>query len=344
VKPFWIFDFRFLIGTSQNNKVLVLALSTLLLSLSGSAEAQQPTKIPRIGYVSGTGDPSNPGPNLESFREGMRELGYIDGKNIAIEYRYAQGNNERFASLATELVQLKLDVIVIVALPAIRAAKQATNTIPIVIVTSDDPVANGLVDSLARPGGNITGVTQLTRDLSGKRLELLKEILPRLSRVGILVVGSVSTNAGWKEYQTAADVLKVQLRSLELRSPEPDLEGAFQAAAKARINALITIRNPTLIRRTKRIADFAMTNRLPSMFESSDYVNAGGLVSYGANSRESFRRAAVYVDKILKGYQPADLPVEQPTKFELVINLKTAKQIGLTIPPTVLARADKVIR
>jgi putative tryptophan/tyrosine transport system substrate-binding protein len=327
-----------------NKKIVCLALGAVVTALGSSANSQQAAKIPRIGYVSGTGDPSNPGPNLESFREGMRELGYIDGKNIAIEYRYAQGNNERFASLATELVKLKLDAIVIVALPAIRAAKQATNTIPIVMVTSDDPVANGLVDSLARPGGNITGLTQLTRDLSGKRLELLKEILPRLSRVGVLIVGSVSINAGWKEYQTAAGVLKVQLQSLELRSPEPDLEGAFQAATKAGVNALITIRNPTVNRRTKRIADLAVTNRLPSMFESSDYVADGGLVSYGANTRESFRRAAVYVDKILKGAKPADLPVEQPTKFELVVNLKAAKQIGLTIPPSVLARADRVIK
>jgi putative ABC transport system substrate-binding protein len=303
-------------------RVVVCLLTAAFLFAILPPEAQLAGKIPRIGYLSGTGDPSNQGPNLESFKQGLRDLGYIEGKNITVEYRYAQGNNERFASLATELVRLELDAIVIVALPAIRAAKQATKTIPIVMVTSGDPVANGFVDSLARPGGNITGLTQLTRDLSGKRLELLKQIRPRLSRVAILIAGLASTDAGWKEYQAAGRLLKVQLQPLEVRGPDPDLESAFEAADKARVDGLITNRNPTLNRLTKPIADLAIRNRLPSMFESSDYVEAGGLASYGANAHESFRRAAIYVDKILKGAKPADLPVEQPTKFDLVINLK----------------------
>ena len=231
------------------------------------------------------------------------------------------------------------------ALPAIRAAKQATKTIPIVMVTTQDPVATGLVDSLARPGGNITGLTRLTRELSGKRLELLKEVVPRISRVGVLWDADVTApGIAFKEYEAAARALKIQLQSLEVRGPNPDLEGAFQAAAKGRASALITIRNPLLNRYRKQIADLAIKNRLPSMYEGSDYVEAGGLMSYSANDAESFRRAAYYVDKILKGAKPADLPVEQPTKFEFVINLKTAKQIGLTIPQSVLFRADKVIK
>jgi putative ABC transport system substrate-binding protein len=322
-----------------------LTLCALLLVVSVSVEAQQPKKIPRIGFVSGSGDTKNPGPNIESFRQGLRDLGYVEGKNIVVEYRYAEGNNERLPGLVAELVQLKVDVVVVVALPAIRAAKQATTTIPIVMVTNFDPVAFGLVASLARPGGNVTGLTLLTRDLSGKRLELLREVVPGISRVAILVVvPSGRGDTGFQDYEATARALKIQLQSLEVRGPNPDLEGAFQAAAKGRASALITIRNPALTRHTKRIVDLAIKNRLPSMFESPDYVEAGGLVSYAADYNAIFRRAAVFVDKILKGAKPADLPVEQPTKFEFVINLKTAKQIGLTIPPTVLARADRIIK
>jgi putative ABC transport system substrate-binding protein len=322
-----------------------LTLSAMLFALCFPAQAQQTKKVPRIGFVSGTGDTHNPGPNIGSFQRGLRDLGYIEGKNIAVEYRYAEGNNERLPSLVVELVQLKVDVIVVVALPAIRAAKQATKTIPIVMVTNFDPVAFGLVASLARPGGNVTGLTLLTRDLSGKRLELLNEVVPGISRVAILVVvPSGRGDTGFKDYEGTARALKVQLQSLEVRGPNPDLEGAFQAAAKGRASALITVRNPALTRHTKRIVDLAIKNRLPSMFESPDYVEAGGLVSYAANFTEIFRRAAVFVDKILKGTKPADLPVEQPTKFEFVINLTTAKQIGLTIPQSVLFRADRVIK
>jgi putative ABC transport system substrate-binding protein len=275
----------------------------------------------------------------------LLDLGYVEGKNIYVEYRYADNNFERLPSLVAELVQLNVDGVFAVSLPAIHAVKQATKTIPIVMVTNFDPVAAGFVDSLPRPGGNLTGLTLLTRDLSGKRLELLNEVVPGLSRVAILGVAPSARESGmFEDYEAAARALKIQLQSLEVRGPNPDLEASFQAAIKGRASALITVRNPTLTRYQRRIAELAIKNRLPSMFESTDYVEAGGLVSYAANYTAIFRRAAVYVDKILKGARPAELPVEQPTKFELVINLKTAKQIGLTIPPNVLARADKVIR
>jgi putative ABC transport system substrate-binding protein len=295
--------------------------------------------------VSGAGDPSNPGPAVEAFRQGLRDRGYIEGKNILVEYRYAEGRQDRVSSLVSELLQLKVDVLVLLTLPSVRAAKAATNTIPIVMVLAVDPVATGIVDSLARPGGNITGLATLQRELSGKRLELLKEVVPAISRVGVLRDAEAPGSAlGFKEYEEAAHTLKVRLQSLEVRGPEPDLEGAFQAASKGRAQALITIRNPMLRRNTKRIAELAIKNRLPAMHEGSESVEAGALMSYGVNDDENFKRAVYYVDRILKGTKPADLPVEQPTKFEFVINLKTAKQIGLTIPPNVLARADRVIR
>jgi putative ABC transport system substrate-binding protein len=243
-------------------------------------------------------------------------------------------------------VQLKVDVLIITSSPGVRAAKQATKTIPVVILTQADPVAAGLIDSLARPGGNLTGVSSLSRDLSGKRLELLKEVVPKLSRVGVLwdTADPTSASIGFKEYEAAALALKIQLQSVEIRGPNPNLDGAFQAAVKGRASALITIRNPLTNRYQKQIVDLAIKNRLPSMYERSDYVEAGGLLSYSSNDADSYQRLAYYVDRILKGAKPADLPVEQPTDFDLVINLKTAKQIGLTIPPNVLARADKVIR
>jgi putative ABC transport system substrate-binding protein len=334
---------------NMNKKIFVLALCAMLFALSSVARAQQTKKIPRIGYLSATGDSNNPNPNVEAFRQGLRDLGYIEGKNILVEYRYLEGKVDRLPGFVAELVQLKVDVLVSPIDTAIRAAKQATTTIPIVMVITGDPVAFGLVDSLARPGGNITGLTRLTRDLSGKRLELLKEAVPRITRVGVLWSGTNLSGSrrapGIRDYEAAARELEIQLQSLEVRSPNnPDFEAAFRDAAKGHASALITIRATVLSRYPKRIADLAIKNRLPSMFESSDYVEAGGLMSYSAIEVESFRRAAIYVDKILKGTKPADLPVEQPTKFEFVINLKTAKQIGLTIPPGVLARADKVIR
>ena len=318
-------------------------IAFVLVVTATMTEAQQPKKVPRIGYVLGTGQAGRS--NDEAFRRGLRDLGYIVGETILIEYRDSEGNADRIPSLVAELVQLKVDVLVAIPTSAIRAAKQATKTIPIVMITTADPVAAGLVDSLARPGGNITGLTRLSRDLNGKRLELLKEAVPITSRVGVLLqADSTSGGIHLKEYEIAARALKIELQSLPVRAQKADFEEAFQAAAKGRINALITIRNGFTSVYGKRIADLAVKNRLPSMYESSNVVEAGGLVSYSANESESFTRAAWYVDKILKGSKPGDLPVEQPTKFELAINLKTAKQIGLTIPPQVLARADKVIK
>ena len=329
----------------MKKKFTLLTLCCMLLALCLSVEAQQPKKVPRIGFVGGSGSSDNPTSNFNVFRQGLRDLGYIEGKNILIERRDAEGKLDLIPILVDELVQLKIDVLVSTNPTAIRAAKQATKTIPIVMVSSVDPVATGIVDSLARPGGNITGLSLLARELSGKRLELLIEAVPGVRRVGVLWDADSSAAAiGLKEYEAAARALKIQLQSLEVRGPNPDLEGAFQAAAKGRASALITVRNLLLLRYPKRIADLAIKNRLPSMYEGSDFVETGGLVSYASNDVESFRRAATYVDKILKGAKPADLPVEQPTKFELVINLKTGKQIGLTIPPNVLARADRVIK
>jgi putative tryptophan/tyrosine transport system substrate-binding protein len=326
------------------NKKLLWLLTFLILAMGTLAQAQQPGKVPRIGYVSGTDDLNNPGPD-ETFRQGLRDLGYIEGKNILIEYRSQEGKADRGPGLVAELIQLKADVLVLVPSPAIRAAKQATKTIPIVMNTTADPVATGLVDSLARPGGNITGVTRITRDLNGKRLELIKDVVPTMSRVGVLLqADSTSGGIHLKEYETAARALKIELQSLGLRGQNPDFEAAFQTAAKGRVSALITITNSLTNFYRKKIAALAIKHRLPSMYERSENVEAGGLMSYSANEAESFRRAAVYVDKILKGARPKDLPVEQPTKFELVINLKTAKQIGLTIPQSVLYRADKVIK
>jgi len=322
-----------------------IALGALLSALFASAQAQQAAKIPRIGYVEASGGPQAPGPWVEAFRQGLKDLGYLEGKNIVIDYRYAEGKQDRIPSLVAELVQLNVDILVAPLLPAVRAAKEATKTIPIVMVLAVDPVATGIVGSLARPGGNITGLTRLTRDLSGKRLELLTEVVPGISRVGVLWDANAPGPAiAFKEYEAAARALKRQLQSLEVRGPDADLEGAFQAAAKGRAGAVITITNPVLFRHSKRIAELTFKNRLPSMYEQSQYVDVGGLMSYAANDRDSYRRAATYVDKIIKGAKPADLPVEQPTKFELVINLKAAKQIGLTIPPNVLARADRVIK
>ena len=282
---------------------------------------------------------------FESFRQALRDLGYIERKNILFENRYAQGNRDRIPSLVAELVQLKVDVFLTGNLTAIRLAKQATQTIPIVMVTNADPVATGLIHSLARPGGNITGITNLSQDLSAKRLELLKEIVPKISRVAILWDETNEGSAiGFKEYDTAARVLGLQVQSLEIRGPNPDLQGAFRATFKGRAGALIPIRNAVILRYPKQIAELAIKNHLPSIYDGSNYVEAGGLASYSTNDSESYKRAAVFVDKILKGAKPAELPVEQPKKFDFVINLKTAKQMGLTIPPNVLARADRVIK
>jgi putative tryptophan/tyrosine transport system substrate-binding protein len=327
-----------------------MAIKTTVVLLVGLAfgwihvvEAQQPKKIPRIGYVS-SGDPSTE-PRLEAFRRGLRDLGYIEGKNIQVEYRYVEEKPDQVSGLVTELVQLQVDVLVVGYLPAIHAAKQATKTIPIVMVTPVDPVASGIVDSLARPGANVTGLTRLTRDLKKRRLELLKELVPRISRVGVLWnADNESAASAFQEYEAAARPLKITLQSLAMRGQHPEFEGTFQVAAKGRASALITIRDVLINRYRKRITDRAIKYRLPTMYEGSEYVEDGGLMSYAVSDAESYRRAATYVDKILKGAKPADLSVEQSAKFELLINLKAAKQIGLTIPPKVLAKADKVIK
>ena len=337
--PFWILDFRFSIGRLRSKDLFVFAFCALLFALCTSAEAQQQAaRIPRIGIVTGTAkDPSS----TKIFRQALQDLGYIEGKNILFEHRYTEGDRERPPGIVAELLSVKIDILFTTQAIVVRAAKQASKTIPIVMAITPDPVTLGLVDSLARPGGNVTGLTSLARNLSGKRLELLTEMIPKLSRIGILLVAGSSA---FKDYEDAGRSLKVPLQSLEVRVPNPDLPKAFQAAVKERVSAVIVASVPGLSGHRKQIVDLALQNRLPLMSESVLHVDAGGLVSYNANNDEILRRAAVYVDKILKGAKPADLPVEQPTKFEFIINLKTAKQIGLTIPPNVLARADRVIR
>jgi putative tryptophan/tyrosine transport system substrate-binding protein len=281
---------------------------------------------------------------IDVFRQGLKELGYIEGKNIAIEYRYAEGKADRLPALATELVGLKVEVVFTSSTPSVLAVKKATSTIPIVFVSISDPVANGLVTSLARPGGNITGLSIVAVELSGKRLELLKEAVPSVTRVAFMWNSANPAQAPqWGEAQAAAQALGLQLQSLEVRSAN-DFDSAFEAALRERAQALVTTPAALLGAHLKRIVEFAAKNRLPTMYGNPQFVDAGGLMSYAPDYTVQYRRAAIYVDKILKGSKPADLPVEQPTKFEFVINLKAAKQIGLTIPPNVLARADKVIK
>ena len=327
-------------GDSKKANVLSVPLCAMLFALCFAAEAQQLTKVARIGAM------VTAEPGLEQLRQGLRERGYVEGKNIEIVHRYIQENTDRMPSLVAELLEHKVDVLIVTSPTAIRAAKQATGTVPIVMITNQDPVAIGLVESLARPGGNLTGVVSLTRDLSGKRLELLKEAVPKTSRVGVIWASPTSLGAAnaFKYYEPAASAFKVKLTSLQAQRPKPDLEGLFRAAEKARVNALISVTNAVINQHVKKIADFAIQKRIPLMVEGTNFVEEGGLISYAANDADRFLRAALYVDKILKGAKPGELPVEQAMKFELVINLKTAKQIGLTIPPNVLARADKVIR
>ena len=316
-------------------------ITPLLLACIHLAEAQQPTKVPRIGLLVPGSQPAF-SVRIDAFRQGLRELGYVEGQNIAIEYRYTEGKTDRLADLVDELVRLKVNVIVTASIPPVLAAKKASSTIPIVFAAINDPVAGGLVDSLARPGGNVTGLTNLSPDLDGKRLELLKEAFPKVTRVAYLW-NPEAPGTGLAGMQAAAPGLGVQLQSLEARTAN-DFESAFEAALRDRAHALITLPSPVFITHQKRIVDFANKSRLPAIYSFSDFAYSGGLMSYAHSSLENFRRAAIFVDKILKGAKPADLPVEQPTKFELVINLKTAKQIGLIIPPNLLARADKVIK
>ena len=311
------------------------------------AEAQQPKKVPRIGYLSTT-DAATDSARAEGIRLALRELGYIEGQNIAIEYRYAEGKNDRLPELAAELVRLKVDIIVVAAGDTtIQAAKNATKTIPIVMVgTGSDPVRAGFVESLARPGGNVTGITSLTRELGGKRLELLKEAVPKLSRVAVLYdpANPPSLHEVKELLPADARALKLTIQPWEIRAVD-DFDKVFAALNKQRPDGLYALAaGPVMRPNGKRIVGFALKSRLPSVYSSRETVEAGGLMSYGADLADSYRRVAYYVDRILKGAKPADLPVEQPTKFELVINLKTAKQIGLTIPQSMLYRADKVIK
>jgi putative ABC transport system substrate-binding protein len=307
------------------------------------AEAQQPAKIPRIGVLVG---PSSSffSTRIGAFREGLHDLGYVEGKNIAVEYRYAEGKEDLFPELTAQLVRLGVDLIVTTGTPATHAAKAATSTIPIVMSAIGDPVGAGLVASLARPGGNITGLAIFSPELSGKRLELLKESFPRISKIAILWNPSnASASLSLKETQVASQALTLVLQPLEIRNPK-DFGGAFEAAIRGGADALIPLNDALVNAHYKEILEFAGKNRLPAIYAVPEFADAGGLMSYAPNYTDHYRRAATYVDKILKGAKPANLPVEQPTKFEFVINLKTAKRIGLTIPPNVLARADKVIR
>jgi len=332
----------------MKSKITVFALWAMLSALSFPVGAQQPAKISRIGFVSSTGSPNNPGANVEAFRQGMRELGYVEGKNIQVEYRYIEGKSERTPSLVSELIQLKVDVLISAALSATRVAKKETKKIPIVFNIPDDPVAVGLVESLARPGGNITGVARLGRELSGKRLELLTEAIPGIKRVVILYsptnILTTSSRRNYEDYEAPARALKITPQLIHVRNPSQDLDGAIREAVKGNLNGLIIIDTTPLFPYREKIVELAFKHRLPLLAETTIWVEAGGLMSYSANEPESYRRIATYVDKVLKGTKPADLPVEQPTKFEFVINLKTASALNLTIPQSVLYRADRVIR
>lgn len=322
----------------------IIWLTTILLACCSSAEAQQPAKaVPRIGVIVSAGHPSSP--QLDAFRSELRNLGYVEGKNISIERRYAEGRLDRMPELVNDLVQQKVDLILAPNNVAIQAARKATQSIPIVMVSSIDPVEAGFVKSFAHPGGNMTGLSSINRDLSAKRVELLTELLPKISRVGVLWDADGPGPAiAFRKYKAAAQAFKLEMRSLEVRGPKPDFEKAFEGAKAARLGALIVVINPLTIQHAKQAFDLAIKNRLASMTEEGQFVDAGGLISYGANLADLYRRAATYVDKILKGAKPADLPLEEPNKLELTINLRTAKKIGLTIPLNVLGRADRVIR
>jgi putative tryptophan/tyrosine transport system substrate-binding protein len=328
----------------MNHKVILFLLAASVLICLHPADAQQPAKIPRIAYLTGASLPSMPA-RIEAFRQGLRELGYVEGKNIFIEWRAAEEKLDRLPELAAELVRLKADIIVTAGSSPTRAAKEATNTIPIVMAQDPDPVGSGFVASLARPGGNITGLSALAPELNGKRLELLKETVPKLSRVAVFGTSTQPGNAqSLKEAELVAKAFGVKLQYLDVLSSK-EIATAFRAATKGRADAVLMLL-PARVASSQRtqMAELAVKSRLPAIYDRSEYVEAGGLMTYGVNFSDLDRRAATYVDKILKGAKPADLPVEQPIKFELIINLKAAKQIGLTIPPNVLARADKVIK
>jgi putative ABC transport system substrate-binding protein len=327
---------------TTRRRELLIALGAGALAWAGAVGAQAPATVRRIGLFSQS-SPSDNAPSYQAFRLGLRDLGWVEGKNISIEYRYAEGRHDRLPDLAADLVRLKVDVIATTATSDTLAAQKATRTIPIVMASAGEPVASGLVDSLARPGGNVTGLSQMTVELGGKRLELLKEIVPKLSRVTVLWEPRTAISAlAWKEIQLPARQLGIQLHSLEILNAS-DLPKAFETAVRARAGALAIMPGPVFTANLKQIANHAVTSHLPSIYNVGDFAEAGGLVTYGPDRVDLFRRAAIYVDKILKGAKPGDLPVEQPTKFELVINMKTANALGLKIPSSVLVHATRVI-
>jgi putative tryptophan/tyrosine transport system substrate-binding protein len=334
-------------------KLAAILCAVMLLAIAVIAEAQQAAKVPRIGFLSRDLHPADSRAsaphNFEAFRHGLQELGYIEGKTIILEYRFADGRLERLPALADELIRLKVDIIVADTSASARAAKKATSTMPIVLAQGSDPVQSGLVASFARPGGNVTGLTNYSAELLGKRVELLKEVVPKVSRFALLDAepsGPGITRSLFPDAQEAAQALGVKLQLVEVKAQDPDIDGAFRLMVKERIGALLTSPSPVIsvTLYQKKILELTKQTRMPAIYSNMGWVDRGGLMYYGANNADLFRRAATYVDKILKGTKPADLPVEQPTKFELVINLKTAKQIGLTIPPNVLARANRVIK
>jgi putative tryptophan/tyrosine transport system substrate-binding protein len=329
-------------GKNMKRKITVLALCAMLFALCSPAEAQPARKVPRIGYLGGVSLSANTARH-EAFRQGLRELHYVEGKNIIINWRSADGKLERLPALAAEMVRLKLDVIVTSGGSATRAVKEATHTIPIVMTNDPDPVGDGIIASLARPGGNITGLSALAPELNGKRLEVLREVVPKLSRLAVLRVSTSLAGGQMRELELAAKAFGVTLQYLDVLDSK-NIETIFRAAIKARADGVLVLSGGIISAQRTDIADLAIKNRLPAIYHEPRYVEAGGLMSYGVSLLNLDRRAATYVDKILKGAKPADLPVEQPTKFEFIINLKAAKQIGLTIPPNVLVRADKVIR
>jgi putative tryptophan/tyrosine transport system substrate-binding protein len=330
-------------GNSKKATIFAVALCAILFAVCQSAEAQQPKKVPRIVYLAVSHASANAG-RLEAFRQGLRDIGYVEGENIVIEDRYADGKFDRLPALAAELVRLKVDVIITAGPPVTRAVKEATATIPVVMAQDGDPVGNGFVASLARPGGNITGMSQLAPEISGKQLELLNETVPNLARVAVLGTSTRPGNAqALKETELAAGTFGLRLQYLDVRGPK-DIETAFREARKGRAGAVLVLQGPVFTSQRTQVADLAAKTRLPAIYPQTEYTEAGGFMSYGVNTSDLFRRAAYHVDRILKGAKPADLPVEQATKFELMINLKAARQIGLTVPPSVLARADRVIR
>jgi putative ABC transport system substrate-binding protein len=349
MNPFWILDpsiqlrtgFGFSIKEAVQ-KILFIILSAMLFGLCASVEAQQPKRIPRVGFLIASAASAQES-RLEAFKQGLRELGYTDRQNIIIELRSGDGTPERLAAAAAELVRLNVDVIVTGGPSSTAAAKAATNAIPIVMTLEGSPVGEGLVASLARPGGNITGLSSLSMDLSGKRLEILKEIIPSLARVAIFASAIRRKSVELSEIDTSARQLGIQAYEIELRS-STDLESAFRRAIETRAEALLAQSSSVLLSRRKEMAQLAAKHRLPAIYTREEFVAAGGLMHYAPSTSHLSRRAAYYVDKILKGAKPAELPVEQPMKFEFVINLNAAKEIGLTIPPNILARADRVIR